>query len=455
MVRRAFLFFLRRFGRADVAAAIDLHRIGGNDFAAQTVAKFQGERGFAACGWADEDEHREQCKGSLRPKSLAEVRRLWHPKTDSHFMIPSNLARESARILRSGAPLNDAPALLGFDGFIDTICDAVDQRTGAREYQRVKTLADFGKRIAAAAGQSTNVEIVPTLVKLGGNGPIMANALTALGVPVTYCGMTGYPATHAVFEPFGEHARLLPICEPALTDAYEFDDGKLIVGKHATVAEVCYENIIERVGEVAWRTAWESAKFVAMVNWTMLPFMTPLWKQILADFPTSDERKTLFFDLANPEKRSHPDILEALQVIAAFAPVHDVILGLNEKEAFHVGRVLKIEVPDESALTHQSAAALATAIQAQLQIGAVVVHPTRFAAAANGQGAAAVEGPWTPNPRISTGAGDHFNAGFCLGQMLGANLAASLQIGVGTSGFYVRNAISPSRGELAEFLENL
>ncbi|HEX8463184.1 MAG TPA: hypothetical protein VF627_01080 [Abditibacterium sp.] len=370
-------------------------------------------------------------------------------------MSDSSLFLSSAATLRGASSASFLPALLGFDGFIDTICDAVDTRASAASYERVKTLRAFGERIAAAAGKSTNVEIVPTLVKLGGNGPIMANALTSLGTPVTYCGMTGYPNTHPVFLEFGERARLLPICEPALTDAYEFDDGKLIVGKHATVAEVTHENIIARIGEVAWRAAWESASFVAMVNWTMLPYMTALWQQIQADFPASDARKTLFFDLADPEKRSADDISQALEVIAAFQTQHDVILGLNEKEAIHIGQVLHIETPVGGVLTPETATELAAAIRARLEIGVVVVHPTRFAAAASASDSACVEGPWTPNPKISTGAGDHFNAGFCFGQLLGADLAQSLQIGVGTSGFYVRNAQSPSRDDLAGFLESL
>jgi len=32
---------------------------------------------------------------------------------------------------------------------------------------------EFGRRILAAAGKSTNIELFPRLEKLGGNGPIM------------------------------------------------------------------------------------------------------------------------------------------------------------------------------------------------------------------------------------------------------------------------------------------
>ncbi|BCM92872.1 hypothetical protein IAD21_04756 [Abditibacteriota bacterium] len=368
-------------------------------------------------------------------------------------MSDSTLALQSAALLRSSSP--EVSALLGFDGFVDTICDAVETRHSATTYTRIATLQAFGERIAAAAGKSTNVEIVPTLLKLGGNGPIMANALSALGVGVTYCGMTGLAAPHEVFTEFSTRAKLLPICDPAFTDAYEFDDGKLIVGKHATVAQVTWENILQNVGKGEFEKSWSEARFVGIVNWTMLPFMTALWDEMLAQLPQDGEPKTVFFDLADPEKRSREDIYQALETIAEFQKHHEVILGLNEKEALQVAETLDIATPLGDVLTLETAPELAAAIRARLGVGVVVIHPTRFAAAANADDAASVPGPWIANPLISTGAGDHFNAGFCLGQLLGGNLAQSLQIGVGTSGFYVRSAQSPSKTGLAGFLEEL
>jgi sugar/nucleoside kinase (ribokinase family) len=369
---------------------------------------------------------------------------------------PSSLAHQTAARLREDRDLSEIPALLGFDGFIDSIYQAVDQRLSASEYTRVKTLEAFGLRIVGAAGKSTNVELVLQDIKLGGNGPIMANAMSALGVPVTYCGMTGYPNVHPIFEELSNRARLLSIAEPALTDAVEFEDGKLIVGKHATVADVSHHNIVERIGEVAWRVSWQSARFVAMVNWTMLPYMTELWKKILdsEDFDQG-ERKTIFFDLADPEKRTEADILDAMQTIARFQKAHDVLLGLNEKEGEHIARVLGVTLSAESATHEDRMMDLAAAIREKLGISVCVVHPTYFAAAADANGTAVAAGPYTANPKISTGAGDHFNSGFCLGQLLGLNLAESLQTGVGVSGYYVRTAVSPSREQLAEFLGGL
>ena len=74
----------------------------------------------------------------------------------------------------------------------------------------------------------------------------------------------------------------------------------------------------------------------------------------------------------------------------------------------------------------------------------MVIHPTQFAAAADATGATHVIGPFTAKPKLTTGAGDHFNAGFCIGRLLGLPLDASLQVGVATSGFYVRKLRVPA-----------
>jgi sugar/nucleoside kinase (ribokinase family) len=63
-----------------------------------------------------------------------------------------------------------------------------------------------------------------------------------------------------------------------------------------------------------------------------------------------------------------------------------------------------------------------------------------------------VEGPFTPKPLITTGAGDHFNSGFCLGRLLGLDNWMSVLTGVTTSGYYVRTAQSPTIAQLAAMM---
>jgi len=140
------------------------------------------------------------------------------------------------------------------------------------------------------------------------------------------------------------------------------------------------------------------------------------------------------------------------ETIVKFEQYFKVILGLNFSEGRQIGEVLGIKPPNESP---ESVTTHAARIQEKLKINTVVVHPTHFAAAANADGATFVAGPYTPKPKITTGAGDHFNAGFCIGRLLGGDLATSLQIGVATSGFYVRQAKSPRLEDLKKFLQTL
>src|SRR5204863_5228657 len=121
---------------------------------------------------------------------------------------------------------------VGLDGFVDEILDVVDKRESAESYQRLTTIGKLAERLAAAAGKSTNLELVNKLTKLGGNGPIMANALASFGMKVTYLGNLGYPNLHPVFEDFAKRAEVHSIAEPGYTDALEFEDGKIMLGKH-------------------------------------------------------------------------------------------------------------------------------------------------------------------------------------------------------------------------------
>ena len=363
-----------------------------------------------------------------------------------------NLPQRAAGFLAANShKIPTAHSTIGLDGFVDTIISAVDKRLSADQFTRVPTLAAFGQRIANAAGLGTNVELFVERTKLGGNGPIMANALAAAGVKVTYIGNVGYPTVHSAFSELTHRASVHSIAEPGYTDAVEFDDGKLMLGKHAALRDVSWDNLVARVGRENLISYFTHADLVALQNWTMLPFMSDIWQHVLDELCPllpAGERRTFFFDLADPEKRSPKDILQALGLISRFQKHFETYLGLNEKESFEIATALDYSGP-------RDVAAVSLFIWEKLKISGVVVHPRSFAVAAGAAGVVKVTGPFVEKPLISTGAGDHFNAGFCLGKLLRADNEISLQLGVGTSGFYVRTATSPSPSSLEEFLRSL
>jgi sugar/nucleoside kinase (ribokinase family) len=361
----------------------------------------------------------------------------------------------TARKLRGAAPtLQSCKATVGLDGFVDEIIAVVDKRHDGGRFEPVRTIDRLARKILDAAGQSSNYELVVRQVKLGGNGPIMANALASLGMAVTYIGNVGYPTVHPAFAELAARAKVVSIGDPGHTDALEFDDGKLMLGKHQTLHEVNWDNLMGRVGRDRLKELMDGSHLIGMVNWTMLPNMSRIWAKMLDEIIPNPERhnRMLFIDLADPEKRTHGDILDALKLLTRFQDQVDVILGLNLKESLEIADVLGLpgkRAPEEAVEDN------ARAIRAELGLACVVIHPRRGAAAALEHESATFAGPFVQQPKISTGAGDHFNAGFSLGRVLGFGLEESLCMGVGTSGYYVRTAQSPTALQLAEFIAEL
>jgi sugar/nucleoside kinase (ribokinase family) len=370
-------------------------------------------------------------------------------------MTREQIAESTGKKLAAAAPsLSKVKALIGLDGFVDEIIAVVDKRTSFNEYEPIKTIGQLGQKIVNAAGQSSNYELVAKQMKLGGNGPIMANALASFGLAVTYIGSLGYPGLHAVFQEMAGRANVISIAEAGHTDALEFEDGKIMLGKIIALDDVSWKNLLERVGQDKLNTFVDESVLVGFVNWTMLPHMSDIWEKLRTEImpKVSKKSRKFFVDLADPEKRTHRDIEEALKILTKFQGAVDVILGLNLKEAVEISSVLGLPAALNAEASIEETA---RAIRQKLGIYCCVVHPRSGAAAATADSSARFTGPFVKQPKISTGAGDHFNAGFSLGQVLGFNLEESLCTGVGTSGYYVRSGASPTAAQLAEFVEKL
>ena len=345
-------------------------------------------------------------------------------------------------------------SVVGLDGFVDKIVTPVDKRHGLKEnFDPIETIDSLGTRISAAAGKSANIELFPRFEKLGGNGPIMANAHVSLGLNVRYLGALGHPSIDPVFKAFASQTNAISIADPGITTALEFKDGKLMFGNTSSLEEIEYARILEVAGEGAFIDMLAKAELVSIVNWTMIPKMTSILVEIvdkiMPNLPPIDTRN-FFFDLTDPAKRSSQDLLEVLKVISRYQAYAEVTLGLNYNEALQVCETLGINGGDKD---EESLCSISTEIRQKLEIACVVVHPTESAACATKDGAWWTEGPFTENPKITTGAGDHFNAGFTSARLCGFSPLTSLALATCTSGYYVRTAQSPSTSQVISLLK--
>lgn len=363
---------------------------------------------------------------------------------------------ELSNILKNKNPRN-LDILVGFDGFVDEIIHVVDKRMDSENFTRINTIEELGERITRAAGLSTNIELVPTIKKIGGNGPIMCNAFAMHNPKLTYMGALGFPSIDDVFKVMEDKVTLYSFATNGHTDALEFNDGKLMFGKMQSLNDVTYENLIKAIGEEELVGKLSNCNLLANVNWSMLPYLTDLWKSLISDvlpkIPTKDIKPYFFVDLADPEKRENIEIVEALELLKQFKSKFTVVLGLNKKEAYDVANVL--DLFDDQSLKHMQVSLedLNMALQEHLDIDCIVIHPVdRSCCVMNGE-FYMEEGPYIAKPKLSTGAGDNFNAGFMLGLLLGLAPDHALITGMSTSGFYVRNARSPKFDELHTFMK--
>ncbi len=366
--------------------------------------------------------------------------------------------------------------LVGFDGFVDSIIRVVQTRNDLDTYTAMPSIKAFGDKITAADGKSANFEFVVTQQKLGGNGPIMANALLEATLGVSYIGALGNPNIHPVFEPFAAAVSAgigtcHSVAEPGITDAAEFDNGKLMLGKYAHMAGLDAAMVEDAIGTAALEKLATQSKLIGMTNWTMFPRVESLWKRVcelIPHHPDTTKKPYVFVDFADPAKRSEEDLAGALKLLTQMQAKANVVLGLNLSEATQVRKVLGLgdfgsDPGDVQA--RLSIVESCSKIRQKLHITGVIVHPREAAAAAFGvpdassphqeETTARFAGPFVGTPRLSTGAGDNFNAGFCLGLLAGLPIEQCLCTGVGTSGFYVRNARSPKLPELVDFCRDL
>lgn len=405
------------------------------------------------------------------------------------------IARAAADALESltQPQLDRAKAVVGFDGFIDSIIQVVDKRHAmtAGGFTPLKTIGDFAARAAAAAGKSANLELVTIEDRFGGNGPLLAGALGRLGMPVTYIGAVGRPESptslHPIFRDFAARCRgVLPVSPPAFTDALEFDDGKLMLNRAANVQGVDWELIRRTVGLEKIRSIVTDSSLIGMVNWTVMAGVNSIWRGLRDEvLPALPSRKaatnsvgpdrSIFVDLTDPAKRTDADIAEALGLLRELDVLAPVTLGLNLSEAERIARVASVSTFDRSAgrSTRELVESSANGLRAALGLDAVVIHPREGAGGATADGQSAwFDGPFTRSPKLSTGAGDHFNGGYSFATTLGlrggrfgsssgvapspgTGLATCLAIGCAVSGAYVRDAESPTRKRLVEFLRDL
>lgn len=364
--------------------------------------------------------------------------------------IPAEKKAHLIDVIRnSGEVLKKKIVTAGFDGFVDSIAKVIkekDQHTAATLFS---TIEEFGNYILGKKGASFSLELSTQSIKLGGNMPIMANALGKFGMKVNCLGALGYPQPEPIFN-FPPTCKLYSFANPGSSTALEFTDGKMLLGDMDALNATGWEEIKNRIGIETLDQLFKESDLICLLNWSEIDASTDIWKGLSKDiFPSSSsgKKQTVFVDLSDCSKRSAESITEALQLLKEFGRHGEVILSLNKNEASVISRTLSLTNDNTDPVK------MAAGLFETLEIHELVLHSSKETVAITKGNIVSVNTFYTSNPKISTGAGDNFNAGFCTAQLLQLDIEESLWLANAFSGYYVREGKSAGADEIINFFE--
>ena len=363
--------------------------------------------------------------------------------------MPDPIRLAAAEALR-GAADRSPRVLVGFDGFLDSITSAVDTRRSMSpdDYEPMRTIGALASRIGAAGGgRSTNIELRERELRAGGNGPLLAGALSGQGVRVTLIGALGadgaepiHPAYEALVERCEE---AISVGASARTDALEFDDGKVMFNWSANLDRIDWSYLVDRLGLERIRGLCARCDVLATINWTNLGGLPSIWRGLRDEVLSSlDRRPSIFVDLSDPAKRTDDAVRSMLEDLASLDGVAPLTLGLNFVEANRLSALRLGEcLPRDRSMGEMEHAA--ARLRDALGLSCVLIHTRGAVAGADASEATSVRTRVVERPVLSTGAGDHFNGGYLGARGRGLGLGMSLACGCDTASAYVGTGRTP------------
>lgn len=349
--------------------------------------------------------------------------------------------------------LKNATALLagrkvaaGFDGFIDSVVKVVNYKD-ADGTVFFKTISEFGGYISGKCGSGFSLESEEIVQKLGGNMPIMANAMAGMGVSVSCVGAFGVPTIAPAFTGMHANCTLHSYTNPGFTTAMEFNDGKIMLAQMTDLNHADWDTIKRTVGMEKLKEIFANAHLISLVNWSELDHSNSMWQGLFDDVlsGTASTPKQFFFDLSDCSKRSQEVIKSAIKLIEQFNEYGSITLSLNRNEANILYKTITGDKPSTDVKI------IGDKLFTALKVDTLIIHNSKISVAWDNKGTYIAEPSFIVSPKISTGAGDNFNAGYCLSTLLGLDTEAALLMANATSHIYMNSGESPGVAELIEY----
>jgi sugar/nucleoside kinase (ribokinase family) len=344
--------------------------------------------------------------------------------------------------------IDTGPVVFGFDGYLDRVRAVVGDRTDPETYDRLATLSGFRDRVddSVRADSSLSFEWLEAGQRTGGHTCHLARAFGVWEFDPTLVGMYGDPVRDAFEAEFGDDD-LVSLGEPGVTDAVEFDDGKLMLTEIGDTMDLDWNGVDERFGHDALGERLDGAALLGVGYWSETPDLpdildglADLWDDI------ADPPGTVLVDPGDVRKLDVGRLRAGRNAIGRLSDATDVLVSANRAET----GVLADAFDGESERSFEAAAECVFDV---LDPTWFVGHGVDRSVVVAGGGIDAVAVPAVDDPELTTSSGDHFNAGLALGALTGLDPVASVVVANSVAGHFVRTADQPSLGDVRAFVD--
>jgi hypothetical protein len=216
------------------------------------------------------------------------------------------------------------------------------------------------------------------LLKLGGNMPIMANAMAQMGTGVDCVGAFGLPSPHSAFAEMHPSCTLHSFTNPGFTTAMEFTDGKIMLAQMTDLNHADWGVIKAVIGLQKLKNIFSEADLICLVNWSELDHSNNIWQGLIDEVFTEATAKTdrqFFIDLSDCSKRSAQSIAFALNLIKQIGRHGKVTLSLNRNEAGILYKLLEGEdIPAQLQV-------IGEALFPKLKVATLIIHTSKMSLA--------------------------------------------------------------------------
>jgi hypothetical protein len=359
-------------------------------------------------------------------------------------LIVDSETRDSVADCRRALPESSpgGKVVFGFDGYLDTMRELRQEASAGAE--RITSLEVVGDRILEAVEASSSLSLgwQESGRRAGGHVCHLGRAYDTLGYDPTLVGTLGDPVQPFFEERFG-HLSLHSLGEPGKTQAVEFNDGKLLLTESGDIENLDWEWLLDRVGRDTLAAALDGAQVLGIGYWAMvvgLPeILDGLREQV---WPTlADPPEWTIVDPADIRRLASEDIDAVAEATERFATVTDLTLSANGVETRALAEAVSGQAGEE---TTENARRLFES----LDVARVVSHGARQSCCVSADGTTTVSVEPVDEPALTTGAGDHFNAGFSLGLCVGLSESAALVTGNALARRFVATGQTPDYEEL-------